>query len=302
LVEKQYVTPDKIPIVLLILVLCILSIGILGYENRRLEQQVFELTNELEATKLSLGNNISELRGIIASTSADRDRLLTELNSERAMVQALSGQVQNISGDVGKLVKLSKTDPELLKKYSKVYFLNENYVPPKLISVNTKYTYAQSEQFFEGNAWPFLQTLLDTATSSGIDLKIASGYRSFDSQVGLKSSYKVTFGAGTANSFSADQGYSEHQLGTAADFTTSLLGANFGTLDKTEAYKWLTNNAYKYGFILSYPKNNSYYIYEPWHWRFVGKALAQKLYDEHKNFYDLDQREIDTHLIYFFDP
>jgi len=54
--------------------------------------------------------------------------------------------------------------------------------------------------------------------------------------------------------------------------------------NKTKAYQWLLNNAYKYGFILSYPENNEYYIYEPWHWRFVGIKLATKLHNENKFF------------------
>ncbi|MEK7495870.1 MAG: D-alanyl-D-alanine carboxypeptidase family protein, partial [Patescibacteria group bacterium] len=64
---------------------------------------------------------------------------------------------------------------------------------------------------------------------------------------------------------------------------------------------WLTENAYKYGFILSYPKQNTYYRFEPWHWRFVGVALATKLHDGNKYFYDLSQREIDQYLVSIFD-
>ena len=108
------------------------------------------------------------------------------------------------------------------------------------------------------------------------------------------------YGSG-ANSFSADQGYSEHQLGTTIDFTTEEIGASSSVFGKTTAYQWLLENAYKYGFILSYPEANKYYQFEPWHWRFVGRGLAEKLHQEGKNFYDLDQREIDEYLISFFD-
>ena len=110
----------------------------------------------------------------------------------------------------------------------------------------------------------------------------------------------MIYGAG-ANQFSADQGYSEHQLGTALDFATTEIGAGFDGFEKTDAYRWLLDNAYQYGFILSYPQNNNYYQFEPWHWRFVGRDLAKKLSKEDKNFYDLDQREIDEYLISFFD-
>ena len=148
--------------------------------------------------------------------------------------------------------------------------------------------------------WPFLKKMLDDAQTANIDLKIASAFRSFDTQSTLKSAYKVTYGSGS-NKFSADQGYSEHQLGTTIDFTTTKLGADSSTFGKTASFVWLIENAYRYGFILSYPKNNSYYIFEPWHWRFVGKGLALRLHDENKNFYDLPQRDINEYLISLFD-
>ncbi|OHB11524.1 MAG: hypothetical protein A3H60_01405 [Candidatus Zambryskibacteria bacterium RIFCSPLOWO2_02_FULL_44_12b] len=130
---------------------------------------------------------------------------------------------------------------------------------------------------------------------------IASAFRSFETQASLKSEYRVVYGAGTANQFSADQGYSEHQLGTAMDFTTPSVGGAFSKFPADPAYDWLQDNAHKYGFVLSYPENNSYYKFEPWHWRFVGVALATFLHGEGKYFYDLDQREIDTYLIKLFD-
>jgi len=111
----------------------------------------------------------------------------------------------------------------------------------------------------------------------------------------------MTYGAGTANSFSADQGYSEHQLGTAIDFISSGQGGVLDGFDNTAAYQWMQANAYKYGFILSYPKDNGYYEYEPWHWRFVGVKLATDLHNQGKNFYDLDQRVIDNYLTTVFD-
>ena len=111
----------------------------------------------------------------------------------------------------------------------------------------------------------------------------------------------MTYGAGTANSFSADQGYSEHQLGTTVDMITSGLGGVLDGFDTTKAYQWMLSNAYKYGFILSYPKNNNYYVYEPWHWRFVGIKFAKYLHDQKLNFYDLEQRTIDSYLVSIFD-
>ncbi len=71
--------------------------------------------------------------------------------------------------------------------------------------------------------------------------------------------------------------------------------------EESEAYDWLVRNAHRYGFTLSYPEDNAYYIFEPWHWRFVGTKLADDLRDENVHFYDLEQREIQEYLISIFD-
>jgi zinc D-Ala-D-Ala carboxypeptidase len=203
---------------------------------------------------------------------------------------------------VDTLEKLSKTDKELLQKYSKVYFLNEHYVPPRLKNIDKEFLFNKEKPMqIHASVDSYLEDLLEDADDDDISLQIISAFRSFGTQATLKSNYSVTYGAGTANQFSADQGYSEHQLGTTVDFTTPELGAAFSTFDKTTAYEWLRKNAYRYGFVLSYPPGNAYYQFEPWHWRFVGTDLARKLHRENKYFYDLDQREIDKYLISIFD-
>ncbi|MDP2648876.1 MAG: D-alanyl-D-alanine carboxypeptidase family protein, partial [bacterium] len=95
--------------------------------------------------------------------------------------------------------------------------------------------------------------------------------------------------------------YSEHQLGTTADFITTGLGGQLDGFGDTAAYQWLLGNAYRYGFVLSYPKDNGFYIYEPWHWRFVGVKLATYLHNNNMNFYEMDQRDIDAYLADIFD-
>lgn len=146
----------------------------------------------------------------------------------------------------------------------------------------------------------FLEDMLDAAKDDGIDLKVLSAYRSFDEQISVKQSHTVVYGSG-ANTFSADQGYSEHQLGTTVDLTTPEINGAYESFADTDAYQWLQKNAYKYGFILSYPEGNAYYVFEPWHWRFVGVDLARDLHRKGDNFYDWDQRKIDEYLIKIFD-
>jgi LAS superfamily LD-carboxypeptidase LdcB len=243
----------------------------------------------------------SDLLAQLESERAGKYEILKELQVREDIINSFQGQINEISGAVGTLEKLSQTDEELLKKYSKVYFLNENYVPPALADIEEKYLLQGSKNFLiYAKVEPYLRKLLEASHADGHNLLVASAYRSFETQMGLKSAYTVTYGSG-ANKFSADQGYSEHQLGTTVDFTTEKLGANFSAFASDPAYNWLLDHAHKYGFILSYPPNNAYYKYEPWHWRYVGVALATDLYDKDQHFYDLDQREIDKYLIKLFD-
>lgn len=275
----------------------------------RLTSRVATLEGALAYTASTLSENTNELSRSVTDLNKKTIGLSYSLTNTQQNVDAVKsvvGGVQqtvgSISSTVGTLKKLSEVDPMLLKKYSKVYFLNENYSPPHLVPIPINYLYNEKkEEQFLSEAWPSLQMLLNTANASGVTLYVKSGYRSFAEQKSLKSSYAVTYGKGTANAFSADQGYSEHQLGTTLDFITTGTGGSLDGFDTTQAFTWLINNGYKYGFVLSYPKGNSYYVYEPWHWRYVGIKLATYLHNTNKYFYDLDQRDIDTYLINVFE-
>ena len=256
-----------------------------------------ELSLTYLATSSSLASSTSGYE-TLAQTSV---RLRTELEAEQAKNGTFASQISSITNTVGTLDKLAKTDKELLAKYSKIYFLSEHYVPTSLSAIGADYVYPAGKQERIATAVePFLSDLLQHATGDAVDIRITSAYRSFTSQASLKTNYKLTYGTG-ANAFSADQGYSEHQLGTTIDFTTAGTKGALVGFDKTPASVWLLAHAYEYGFILSYPKGNGYYQYEPWHWRFVGVPLATRLHQDQQNFYTLDQREIDTYLATLFD-
>lgn len=285
----------KISIQLITLILSLLGLilaGLVYYQYKLLDQTLSRtekentnLTGELEVAKDTI------------------DYLSEETRNKQVTIDSFNGQIRDIGSTVGTLTKLAQTDKELLKKYSKVYFLNENYIPKALMEIEEQYMFKQANSNFQIHAdvWPYLKNLLEAVKGDGVELLVASAYRSFGTQAVLKNGYVFVYGAGTANQFSADQGYSEHQLGTALDFTTPSAGASFSKFKTEPGFKWLEDNAYKYGFTLSYPEGNAYYKFEPWHWRFVGIDLATRLHDEGKYFYDMDQREIDVYLIKLFD-
>ncbi|MDO8492079.1 MAG: M15 family metallopeptidase [bacterium] len=305
---------------LTLIVFAILTVGVFVYAFVRiysLNERIASLSEDLASTTAvlygttdTLSKNLSDLNsqavGIsqtLTSTKQDVATANNNISAVKTQVGGVEQAVGSISGTVSTLQKLAAIDSELLKKYSKVYFLNENYTPAHLTLIPQGNVYSNTQQeLFLAEAQSFLLKLLAAAKADGVTLYVKSSYRSFGRQQALKAEYTIIYGAGTANSFSADQGYSEHQLGTAVDFVTSGLGGELtNSFDGTAAFEWLTKNAYKFGFEISYGVNNTYYVYEPWHWRFVGVKLATYLHDQNINFYDMDQRDIDTYLANLFD-
>ncbi len=281
-------------------IISILLLGVIVYGG--VKYQTLQKLNDTQKTDITLlQEKIVAYNADIEKREVEKNDLTNALLAEQDKVNSIGEEFNKVADTVNNLEKLSKTDKELLQKYSKVSFLNEHYVPEDLSKINKAYIWnKQIPLEIHSKVEPFLDDMLEEAESDGINLLALSAYRSFASQKALKSTYAVTYGSG-ANAFSADQGYSEHQLGTTLDFTTKELGASFSSFEATEAYKWLEDNAHLFGFVLSYPKGNKYYIFEPWHWRFVGKKLAKKLHREDKFFYDMDQRSIDEYLINIFD-
>lgn len=262
------------------------------------------LLQQLNNTKSNLTvaeMNISELENELNDIKEELDDLADDYRDEKNRNEDFEDQIRSLSGTLGDLDKLSKIDKELLQKYSKVYFLNENYIPERLKQIDDKYILeGKNDQYFHANAINHLEDLLNAARRAGIDLKVVSAYRSFDEQVEVKGHHTQVYGEG-ANAFSADQGYSEHQLGTTVDLTVPAVGGTYESFAQTEAYEWILDNAYKYGFILSYPEDNTFYIFEPWHWRFVGTDLARHLDRNNETFYTMEQRDIDEYLLELFD-
>lgn len=284
---SQKAKGQTLPIVLGAVIIC----GVIGYgvySQIQLSQENSNLKEFLRASE----QNLTQVQN-------ENAKLTQALNVANGTVDTVTGQVDELSGTIKKLNEL---DPELLNKYSKVYFLSDNYVPRGLVDIDSNYLLKPTKPLqVLTKVNEYLQQLMKISSAYGLKLEVLSAFRSFGTQSTLKSSYKFTYGAGTANQFSAEQGYSEHQLGTTVDFTTPMIGDTLSGFSETPEYKWLINNAYKYGFVLSYPPNNGYYTYEPWHWRFVGVELATRLHGDKQYFYDLEQRQIDPYLVKIFD-
>ena len=155
---------------------------------------------------------------------------------------------------------------------NKYHKLKNNYVPD-LVSLSG-YGGGQMERV----AAKYFKEMSDAAKGDGISIYNVSGYRSFNTQKSLYNSYVNRDGKTKADTYSARAGTSEHQTGLATDINS--VSTSF---ENTNAFKWLSKNAYKYGFILRYPKGKEYitgYMYEPWHYRYVGKEVAKIIYEK----------------------
>lgn len=141
-------------------------------------------------------------------------------------------------------------------------------------------------------AYPHLMDLLDAAEEEGLSPIICSSYRSYETQQELFSNkvaqylalgYSQADAEREAGKWVARPGTSEHQTGLAVD----LVALDYQLLDEnqetTAEQIWLMANAHHYGFILRYPQDKSVITgiyYEPWHYRYVGTALAKELHEK----------------------
>lgn len=155
---------------------------------------------------------------------------------------------------------------------NKYHKLKSNYIP-NLVSLSG-YGGGQMEKVAAKN----FKEMVNAAKKDGIKIYNVSGYRSYNTQKNLYNSYVNRDGKKKADTYSARAGTSEHQTGLATDVNS--VSSSF---ENTDAFKWLSKNSYKFGFILRYPKGKEYitgYMYEPWHYRYVGKDVAKIIYEK----------------------
>lgn len=126
------------------------------------------------------------------------------------------------------------------------------------------------------NAEAWFNVLKNDAAACGLNIWLASGFRSYSLQSQIYNKNCYMYGQEITDTFSARPGFSEHQSGLAIDVNT--ISDDFAY---TPEAAWLAENCWKYGFIIRYPLGKEHitgYKYEPWHIRFVGYDMAKKIY------------------------
>ncbi len=175
-----------------------------------------------------------------------------------------------------KKTDLSKGNLILTNKF---YSLDNTYNSDNMVTVSKRYSYGENQMLTTDTYDAFLN-MFNAAKKEDLTLIINSSFRSYEDQEEVYDYYKTTKGESEANKIAAKPGFSEHQTGMAVDIQT--YGSRASTFEEFEEFKWLQDNAYKYGFILRYPKGKEYltgYEYESWHYRYVGIEASTYIHE-----------------------
>ena len=269
----------KGPKIILILLIClILGIGIISLLPKE-EEQKQEPTKE---EKL-----INDMKKISYYRKENKERYLAyQKENDSPSIEEIITQV-NIGIDKPYYTNTKpsenlNTNLILVNKYN---YVTEDYIPENLEPIDT--TYARSGMQLVTDAKNAFEELSQNAKEDGMTILAMSSYRSYNYQVNLYNNYVESDGKEAADTYSARAGYSEHQTGLAVDVYNGVVP--YTSFEETEEFIWMQENAYKYGFILRFPKdktNITGYQYESWHYRYVGKEVAENI---HKNNLTLEE-------------
>lgn len=218
--------------------------------------------------------------------------------------------------DVNVAILTTNLDPTYLLLANKQSELDAGYVPANMTMLTCATLQSARDYELDSRAAAALYAMLAEMQAAGVsDILVASAYRSYEYQVNLYNKYLELEQSGISDearrtlgedyikanyldkkifrlsfadartvvlSYSALPGQSEHQTGLCVDFATKAEQEPLTeAFELTAAYQWLSQNAYKFGFILRYPKGKediTGYTYEPWHYRFVGREAATDIY------------------------
>lgn len=180
-----------------------------------------------------------------------------------------------------------------LSLVNKVFGLPANYIPNDLVRPNVLFSFGDAKlekSLMRQEAAAALEKMFAGAKNDGIELAAVSGYRSYGRQDTIFNAEIKRVGKEKALEAVAMPGSSEHQTGLTMDISSKTNNFNLDEqFAKTKEGVWLAHNAHEYGFILRYPKGKeglTGYMYEPWHFRYVGIKAATEIY---KNKWTLEE-------------
>jgi LAS superfamily LD-carboxypeptidase LdcB len=191
---------------------------------------------------------------------------------------------ENLSKDESRKTSYpsSTTCDDLGVLVDRSHSLPPDYAPKDLVPLREYGISTLGSEVLRREAAERLRRLVEVAAADGEKLAVASAYRSYEEQQRSYRSLAGVLGA-DAGRLSAAPGHSQHQLGTAVDFTNAEAGYKLETsFSRTSASQWLEHHAWEYGFVLAYPRGEEErtgYRWEPWHYRYVGVRDAKRIED-----------------------
>ncbi|MBQ2639729.1 MAG: M15 family metallopeptidase [Bacilli bacterium] len=179
-------------------------------------------------------------------------------------------------------------EPLKIRKYNKYVLVTKHRqlmksYKPKLVNIDKKYALDSKQKSVKEAKDAFIK-MYKAAKKKGYEIYINSSYRSYEEQEKICNTYSSLYGQSYIEKYVAKPGYSEHQTGLVFDIASK----KNKIFAESKEYKWMQENAYKYGFIQRYPKGYEEitgFRAEQWHYRYVGKKIAKYIYD-HKITYD----------------
>ena len=264
----------KGPKIILISLIVFLAIGglIINQKNQETEEKPKKQTKEEQ--KIEKLKSIPYYKKEYQKRYLEYQKENPNLSVENIVTYVNIGIDKPYYTNTKKAVNLN-TNLILVNKYN---YLTEDYIPENLEPIDI--AYARSGMQLVREAKEAFETLSEDAKKEGKNIIAMSSYRSYDYQVNLYDNYVATDGKEAADTYSARAGYSEHQTGLAVDVYNKVLP--YTSFEETEEFNWMQENAYKYGFILRFPKdkvNITGYQYESWHYRYVGKEAAKYIHN-----------------------
>lgn len=162
---------------------------------------------------------------------------------------------------------------------NRLYGLSKDYEPDDIIDVPSQYAYTGVK--ISNSIMDNIVALIDAASDEGYTFVLADGYRSYSEQESIFERYKNAYGYSEADRIAARAGHSEYQTGIS--FTIVPLYKEYDKPKESLEYKWLSDNAYRYGFIFRFPEDKTDitgFEASTWRLRYVGSEAANIIKSE----------------------
>lgn len=249
----------------------------LGYSKKERETISNNLSSEVILSLDKKYDNLDKLSSVKYFHIENIDRYEEYMNKENDYETVVMNVNIGLDREFYTNIKEVSDPYDTLVLVNKYYALPSGIEPKNLVNIEGEKMTPEAAEA--------MKKMISDLRSTGLTLNLISGYRSEDTQRALYNRYGNSDGFDNADTYSARPNHSEHQTGLAMDVSEKWdLTEEF---ENTEQFKWLNENAYKYGYILRYKKDKVYmtgYTYEPWHYRYVGVEAATIIKNENLTF------------------